>query len=141
MDIDDFIDAEINAFRVMPMEVEELEEDLLEDGYSEDSWQIARYLSTLKKPGGMSKQEFRSFKWRALQFVVLDGNLYQRVDKNVPQCLVIDSEECRTKILAQLHDECGHKGRESTYRRVADRYYWNSCYSDVKAFVASCERC
>ncbi len=33
VDINDFIDAEINTFWVMPVEAE----DLLEDGYSEDS--------------------------------------------------------------------------------------------------------
>ncbi len=33
VDIDDFIDAEINAFQVMPVEVE----DFLKDGYSKDS--------------------------------------------------------------------------------------------------------
>ena len=35
VDIDDFIDAELNAFSVAPVVVED--EDLLEDGYSEDS--------------------------------------------------------------------------------------------------------
>ncbi len=73
--------------------------------------------------------------------MVSDGNLYCRADKNIPQCLVIDSEERRVEIIAQLHDEYGHKGRESTYQRVTDRYYWNNYYSDVKAFMAGYERC
>ena len=39
LDIDDFIDVEINAFQVMPVVVEHQDEDasLLEDGYSEES--------------------------------------------------------------------------------------------------------
>ena len=37
VDIDDFIDVEINAFQVMPVVVESQEEDLLEDGYLEES--------------------------------------------------------------------------------------------------------
>ena len=39
LDIDDFIDAEINAFQVMPVVAEHQDEDasLLEDGYSEES--------------------------------------------------------------------------------------------------------
>jgi ribonuclease HI len=153
VDIDDFIDAEINAFRVASITVDEAEddpesarkapanEDLLEDGYSDKSWQIARYLTSLQRPEGLNRAEFRSFKRKALQYAVLEGNLYRRAGKNVPQRLVIDSDERKATILQELHDEFGHKGRESTYRRVADRYYWEHCYEDVKAFVASCERC
>jgi hypothetical protein len=37
VDIDDFIDVEINAFQIMLVVVENQEEDLLEDGYSEES--------------------------------------------------------------------------------------------------------
>jgi hypothetical protein len=170
VDIDDFIDAEINAFQVVPITAEKAEKrtakqkasascpqttrkpsastantagdkDLLEDSYSETSWQIARYLTTLQRPEGLSRAEFQSFKRNALQYAVLDSNLYQRAGKGIPQRLVIDSDERKAIILKELHDNCGHKGRESTYRRVADRYYWENCYKDVKAFVASCDRC
>ena len=60
LDIDDFIDAEINAFQVMPVVAEHQDEDasLLEDGYSEESWQIARFLTSLKRPEGLSRAEF-----------------------------------------------------------------------------------
>ena len=134
VDIDDFIDAEINAFRVAPITADDNESDpgsalsqgqdpdleLLEDGYSEESWRIAQYLTTLRRPDGLSRAEFRSFKRKALQFAVLEGNLYRRAGKNVPQRLVIDSDERKAAILKELHDDCGHKGRESTYRRVVD---------------------
>ena len=62
MDIEDFIDAELGALSIMPVQVSsqgtEEHEDILEEGYSEDSWQIARFLSTLKKPKGMTQGEF-----------------------------------------------------------------------------------
>ena len=158
MDIDNFIDAEINAFQVAPLAAEKAEKqtakhlkasasaantagdkDLLEDGYSDESWQIAQYLTTLKKPEGLSRTEFRSFKRNALQYAVLDGNLYRRAGKHVPQRLVIDSDERKAEILKELHNDCSHNGRESTYRQVADQYYWENCYEDTKAFVASCD--
>ena len=128
LDIDDFIDVEINAFQVMPMVAEDQDGDLLKDGYSEESWQIACFLTSLKRPEGLSRAEFQSFKWKALQYAVLEGNLYRRAGKHVPQRLVIDSDERKAAILMELHDESGHKGRESTYRRVADRYYWENYY-------------
>ena len=89
----------------------------------------------------MSRTEFQSFKRNALQYAVLDSNLYRRAGKHVPQRLVIDSDERKAEILKELHNDCSHKGRESTYRRVADQYYWENCYEDTKAFVASCDRC
>ena len=49
--------------------------------------------------------------------------MYRRADKNVPQRLVIDSDVRKAEILKELHKDFGHKGRESTYKRVADRYY------------------
>jgi hypothetical protein len=74
VDIDDFIDVELNAFSVAPVVVEDA--DLLTDRYSEDSWRIARYLTTLQRLVGLNRTEFRSFKRKALQYAVTDGNLY-----------------------------------------------------------------
>ena len=121
VDIDDFIDAELNAFSVAPVVVEDA--DLLTDGYSEDSWQIARFLTTLQKLVRLNRAEFRSFKHRALQYAVVDGNLYQRAGKGIPQRLVINTNNHKAEILRNLYKEFRHKGRESTYQRVADCYY------------------
>jgi hypothetical protein len=45
VDIDDFINAKLNAFSVAPIAIKV--EDLLEDRYLKDSWRIAWYLTTL----------------------------------------------------------------------------------------------
>jgi hypothetical protein len=74
VDIDNFIDAELNAFSVAP--VTEAKADLLISRYSEDSWRIARYLTTLQRPVGLNRTEFRSFKRKALHYAVTDSNLY-----------------------------------------------------------------
>ncbi len=34
----------------------------------------------------------------------------------------MDSLEDKYKIMKQLHNENGYKGREGTYRRIVDRY-------------------
>ncbi len=39
---------------------------------------------------------------------------------------------------AVIKDE---KGRERTYRRVADRYWWDNLHEEVKAYVQTCEEC
>jgi hypothetical protein len=121
VDINDFINAELNAFSVAPVVVEDV--DLLVDRYSEDSWQVARYLTTLQRLVRLTKAEFRSFKHKALQYAVADSNLYQRAGKGILQRLVINANDCKAEILKELHKEFRHKGRESTYRKVADCYY------------------
>lgn len=35
---------------------------------------------------------------------------------------VVDDEIEKNKIMKLLHDDSEHKGRESTYQRIADRY-------------------
>jgi hypothetical protein len=54
---------------------------------------------------------------------------------------VIDSAARRNEILQELHDDSGHRGREGTYRRVADRYWWEQMWQTVKAYVKSCGEC
>ena len=54
---------------------------------------------------------------------------------------MIDDPEEQTKIIAALHNESGHKGRESTYRRVADRYWWDDLHAKIKDYVRTCEQC
>ena len=54
---------------------------------------------------------------------------------------VIDNLVERQTILQQLHDESGHKGRESMYHQVADRYWWANIHLEVKAYLQPCEEC
>ena len=145
VEIDDFIDSELYCAHVRPVSVEEVEEGepalYTEDGYSLDSRLIAEYLSTLRRPEQVEKEDFRAFKNRALKYAVINRRLYRRGRRGTPPTRVIDDEAERDRIMQALHDEIGHKGRQSTYRRVADRYYWDSCYKDVKTFVDTCAPC
>src|SRR5438045_5423055 len=97
MDIEDFIDVELGALLIVPVQVNsqgtEEHEDVLEEGYSKDSQQIARFLLTLKKPKGMTQGEFCAFWKCALKYAVIDKQLYQVGLKNVPSWVVIDSLE------------------------------------------------
>ena len=59
----------------------------------------------------------------------------------MPLRRVVDSEEDRAKILQAAHEESGHRGREGTYRRVADRYWWKDLADVVAKYVRSCKEC
>ena len=39
-----------------------------------------------------------------------------------------------------MHDDSGHKGRDGTYRRVADQYWWDNLHAEVKSYIVSCEK-
>jgi hypothetical protein len=47
VDINDFINTKLNAFSVAPVIAKEAKTDLLINRYLEDSWRIAKYLTTL----------------------------------------------------------------------------------------------
>ena len=150
-DIDEFIQQELNAVQVAPIVAEQVEEveraagegpaGALEGGYSAESNLIAEYLTTLRRPEQVAPREFRRFKARALQYVVQGRHLFRRARKRVPQTRVLDDPAEREEVLKSLHDQAGHKGRESTYHKVAERYFWDSCYQDVKRYCASCPEC
>ena len=70
-DINDFVDAELGALLIVLIQTDELEdnivaENVLEDGYLDDSQKIVQYLTTLQRLDRIGKTEFRAFKKRAL---------------------------------------------------------------------------
>ena len=144
-DIDNFVDTELGVLSIVPVQAEEAEEDIiiksiLKDRYLEDLQKIAKYLTILRRPDRIGKTEFRVFKKQVLQYTVIDRKLYRIRSKNIPNCIVIDLPEKQLQILKSLYNKSGYKEKESTYRKVADRYYWEIYYQDTKTFVASCKK-
>lgn len=125
--------------RIAPIEVGVQRVLALE--YSDKMESYAVYLTTLKKPAGLAAKEARAFKLEALRFRVEAEHLYRRGSKNIPVRRVVDDLEKRQKILKELHDNGGHREREGTYRRVADRYWWEDMVRDGKRYVQTCEAC
>jgi hypothetical protein len=145
-DIDEWIMDQLDPFSVLLLEAESFlspsqEGKVLRDHYSKASEQIARFLKTLSKPTGMDRKQFYRFKNKALQYTVIDRDLYRLGKKGIPMRLVIDGPEDRREVIRSCHEESGHKGKESTYRKVATRFWWDGCYSDCQKYVLSCVAC
>ena len=163
-DIDDFIAAQLSVVNVRAISVSpqisgtegrvyplrrapeedaetELAPNSLHPGYSEESQQYATFLTTLRRPDGMRGKEFRKVKAEALKFFVQDGHLFRRASKNVPIRRVVDDLADQKTILKALHEDSGHRGREGTYRRVADRYWWKNLAKDASDHCHTCEAC
>ena len=123
MDIDDFIDAELASISVLPIKTRVAPE--FKDGYSLRSQMIVEWLTTLRRPIGSEHIIYREqfiFKREITRFRVMDKHLFRENIKNVPFRRVIDFFKQRQEIIKILYDESGHKGIESIYRRIADRY-------------------
>lgn len=115
--------------------------DLLKPGYGRNSELIALYLHTGVRPDEIPRSEFRRFRLNAHRHLVYHQHLFRKASKNVPLRRVVDSTEDRTRILHAMHDESGHRGTEATYRKIADRYWWDGLYLDIKKYCTSCSPC
>jgi hypothetical protein len=40
-----------------------------------------------------------------------------------------------------LYDKLKYRGREGTYRRIVNRYWWEGMHDDVKKYIQICEAC
>lgn len=141
-DIDAWVDGQINAVEWIACPVETVEEQVLEDGYSEYHQMVGQFLlNGMQRPEGLKGREWTKFRQYALKFLVRGGHLFKRATKNVPLRRVVDSEEERENILNSCHEEQGHPGIERTYRLIADRYWWEKSYGAIKEYVLKCHEC
>ena len=77
-----------------------------------------------------------------MRYLVRDGILYRQPgNSGSPPRKVISLLSDKQRILANLHDESGHRGRYATYTKVRNRFYWKGLYTDIDKFVQSCEQC
>ena len=115
----------------------------LKDYESPELWkEIATYLKDGILPKRCDNLKVRKqFLSRTRCFVVHEDRLWKLgKDGQMPRLLIIDLEK-RKEILAQVHNEVGHRGRDGTYKLLAERYYWPNLYDDVAYFVRSCNSC
>jgi len=99
-----------------------------------------RWLVTMERPEGMEDAEFAKFKREATRYLVRDGILYRRSGGSPPR-KAISLPDDKRRILGSLHDESGHRGRDATYNKVKNCFYWKGLYTDVDRFIQSCEQC
>ncbi|KAJ9246723.1 hypothetical protein DTO195F2_9270 [Paecilomyces variotii] len=143
-DMEEFLDLQFCA--VYYASVQEVESDSIPWltptlHWSEKSLLIAEWLQTMTKPDNMDRGQYAKFKKEALKYMVQDGVLFRRARQNQPCRTVVDDEEKRKEILTALHEEHGHRKREATYRKVADRYWWKGLYEYVARWVKTCDEC
>ena len=64
---------------------------------------------------------------------------------------VVFEVERRTAIIHNLHEGIGdnsmakalsaHRGRESTYQKISERFFWHGVIEDIKEYIKICKNC
>ena len=59
--------------------------------------------------------------------------------------------ERRTAIIRDVHEGTGensmakalaaHRGRESTYQKISERFFWHRIIEDIKEYIETCKSC
>lgn len=93
-----------------------------------------KYFKTLKevKEGNRDKQ----FK----DYLIKDNKLYiQRKDKTLRVIPRYKLEE----IMKLFHDDetAAHFGKDTTYDKIKEKYYWPTIRPDIETYVKSCDKC
>jgi hypothetical protein len=105
--------------------------------------QVIHFLKTLELPPGIvSTQARRRFIQKASQFFLQQPHerLFKRNGSNPPLLVILD-ETRRAAILTQAHEDLGHKGVQSTWETLRQRFYWPHLRADVLHHVSSCHPC
>lgn len=111
-----------------------------EDEYEDIFLDIGHWLSTLQRQSSWSDTHFKKIRRKAARFLLHDGLLYYRPNKNLPRRVLCRKDQ-KQQALQQLHDQFGHYGRDATFNNLRLRYYWVSMWEDVKDWVQSCQQC
>lgn len=105
---------------------------------------LRKYFETGKYPERLNtEKQILRFRKRSQRFFLQDSRLWlgpKKKSDRLPR-LVIEDLEKRKSLMAQAHNECGHRGRDATFRHLSDRFYWPNMYNDVTFFVHSCIEC
>lgn len=66
--------------------------------------------------------------------------LFRARGTKLPARVIVDKER-RKVLIASAHNDCGHRGRDQTFKYLETRYWWPNIYDDVSWFTRSCNTC
>ncbi|CAB0041169.1 unnamed protein product [Trichogramma brassicae] len=87
--------------------------------------------------------ETSSSGWSSPIVMVKKSNDKNLADDDERKMKLVVQREQRPVVLRECHDEptAAHLGREKTYDRLAERYFWPKMYTDVADYVRKCKTC
>ena len=74
-------------------------------------------------------------------FEVRNGKLYKKKRNGKILRVLKEDETDAVLFMTHNHETGGHFGTETTYNKIADRYYWKGMYDDTKKYIKCCDIC
>src|SRR5436305_984928 len=74
-------------------------------------------------------------------FEVRNGKLYKKKKNGKVLRVLKEDETDAILFMTHNHETGGHFGVDTTYNKIADRYYWKGMYDDIKKYVKNCDTC
>lgn len=113
----------------------------MEDNSYNEIW---NYLKYGKYPEGANKGKKRDIWKKSEPFIVQEEALYHKpkCGTNMPKKVVMSKD--KERIIQACHDNPlsgGHFGRDKTFNKISQKYYWKGMKDDVSKFISKCDKC
>jgi hypothetical protein len=100
---------------------------------------IIFYLNTFKIPEHITNR--KSFREKTKRYFMYDDRLWKRSTRQWPPVLVMLDTSKRQELIAKAHDDLGHRGRDPTYKKLSDTYFWPNMVTEIAIFCRTCMPC
>ena len=141
IDIDDFINVEINCVRIAFIEVTAANERVFLSKYSNESKRIVVWLTILSKFANINIKQFLKFKMHVLKHFIRKKHLFWRMNKNLFIRRMINDQIIKTKIFETRHEKSYHREKKEIYQKIATKYFWLEIMQNVKNHLKICNSC
>jgi len=86
--------------------------------------------------------ERKTFVQQTKNFFLHDGDhLWKTKSKGKLPCLVVLNIDCRSALIAEAHNDVGHRGQDATYKTLLEHFFWPNMFDQIAYFVRSCNIC
>jgi len=106
-------------------------------------WEIVTYLKMNIMPSHCENaMEQKSFIHKAKNFFLHNrDHLWKIEPKGKIPCLVVLEVDCRSALVAEVHNDVGHWGCDTMYKTLSEHFFWPNMYNQIAYFVHSCNVC
>jgi hypothetical protein len=112
-----------------------------ESAESDDEWLelVRKWHQDLKRPAHLSDPEYKTFLRYCVEFFIDEDQLWRKDSQGAHK--LVAPLEIRVKIMADAHDNIGHKSFYATCAIIFECFWWPHMQSDIHWFVRTCHNC
>lgn len=114
------------------------DENLYEEG---SRWrQVGLFLDKRMEDGEEGPMKPEAVRQLAAQCFLRNKRVFRRHAGRMPR-MVLGKRNDVEKILENLHELRGHRGKNALFAAVADRFFWDGMMKDIEHWVRTCPQC